>query len=77
MVSNVSQSKLLAKDNLKILFYCRYPCVETAPIILQYGADANAFDVRKNTPLHLVTSNVSGCDESVVKLLCDSGAHLD
>jgi Fem-1 family protein b len=62
---------------VKILFHFRYPCLQTARILLQCGADVNAFDARKNTPLHIFTSNVSNCDESTVKLLCEGGAHLD
>jgi ankyrin repeat protein len=38
----------------------------------------NAIDAIRNTPLHVfVSNNESICDESIMKLLCDAGAHLD
>jgi hypothetical protein len=38
----------------------------------------NAIDSIRNTPLHVFVSNSkSVCDTSILKLLCDAGAHLD
>jgi ankyrin repeat protein len=38
----------------------------------------NAVDIIRNTPLHVfVSNNEYICDESLMKLLCDAGAHLD
>jgi Fem-1 family protein b len=52
--------------------------MQTARILLQCGADVNANDAMRNTPLHIfVSNNDSICDESILKLLCDAGAHLD
>jgi len=52
--------------------------LQTAHILLQCGADVNAIDAIRNTPLHVFASNnESMCDESILKLLCDAGAHLD
>jgi hypothetical protein len=56
--------------------YFRYPCFQTTRILLQCGADVNAFDVVRNTPLHVFVSNPSNSDESILKLLCDA-SHLD
>jgi ankyrin repeat protein len=59
------------------MFYCRYPCLQTAHILLQCNAAVNAFDAVRNTPLHVIASSKSACDKSILKLLCDAGAHLD
>jgi hypothetical protein len=37
----------------------------------------NAIDAVRNTPLHVFASNKSTCDESILTLLCDAGAHFD
>jgi Fem-1 family protein b len=59
------------------MIHFRYPCLQTTHILLQCGADVNAIDAIRNTPLHVFVSNESICDESILKLLCDAGAHLD
>ena len=51
--------------------------MQTVRILLQCGADVNANDAIRNTPLHVFTSNQSTCDESIFNILCDAGAHLD
>ncbi len=55
----------------------RYPCLHTARTLLQCGADVNASNVERNTPVHVFVSNSSDCDESILQLLCDANAHLD
>lgn len=37
----------------------------------------NATDAIGNTPLHVFVSSWITCDETILKLLCDNGAHLD
>ncbi|CAF2535841.1 unnamed protein product [Rotaria sp. Silwood2] len=56
---------------------CKYPCLVTARTLLQCGADVNEPDAMRNTPLHIFLSNSITCDETIIKLLCDAGAHLD
>ncbi len=46
--------------------------------MLQCGADVNAIDAIRNTPLHVfISNNESTGDESILKLLFDAGAHVD
>jgi Fem-1 family protein b len=59
------------------MFYCRYPCLQTARILLQSGAAVNAFDAKRNTPMHTIAASKTACDESILNLLCEGGAHLD
>ncbi|CAF2040033.1 unnamed protein product [Rotaria magnacalcarata] len=54
-----------------------YPCLLTARTLLQCGADVNAHDALRNTPLHVFLSSSSIRNENLLKLLCDYGAHLD
>jgi Fem-1 family protein b len=55
----------------------RYPCLHTVRILLQCGADVNARNTKRNTPLHAFASNSNGYNESVFELLCNANAHLD
>jgi ankyrin repeat protein len=59
------------------LFQFRYPCLLTAHILVQCGADVNATDAIRNTPLHVLVSSWSICNEDILQFLCDNGAHLD
>jgi len=59
------------------LFHFRYPCLLTARTLIQCGADVNATDIIRNTPLHVYVSSWIACDETILKILCDNGAHLD
>jgi len=49
----------------------------TARTLIYCGADVNARDAIRNTPLHVLVSNENGYDEELVKCLVDNGAHLD
>ena len=55
----------------------RYPCISTARLLLDCGADIDATDAIRNTPLHVLCENKDEPDEALVNLLCDRGAHLD
>ena len=57
--------------------FVRYPCLSTALMLLNCGADIDAMDAIRNTPLHVLVGNSSELDEALVNLLCDRGAHLD
>ncbi|CAF4425000.1 unnamed protein product [Rotaria sp. Silwood2] len=56
---------------------CKYPCLHTARLILQCGADVNAIDAIRNTPLHIFVSNSTIVDDTIIQYLCNAGAHLD
>ncbi|CAF1378706.1 unnamed protein product [Adineta steineri] len=56
---------------------CKYPCVHTVRTLLKCGADVNAMNFVRDTPLHIFVRNSSDCDETIFQLLCDAGAHLD
>ncbi|CAF0804188.1 unnamed protein product [Rotaria sordida] len=58
-------------------FICKYPCLHTARLLLQCGADVNAIDVIRNTPLHIFVSNSNVVDDTIIQYLCDAGVHLD
>ncbi len=51
--------------------------MRTVRTLLQCGADVNAIDTTRNTPLHVLASNSSICDETIFQILCNAGAHLD
>lgn len=37
--------------------YCnRFPCCATAKLLIQCGADVNAMDNERNTPLHVIVA---------------------
>ena len=55
----------------------RYPCLSTARLLLNCGADIVAMDAIRNTPLHILVGNSSEPDEALFNLLCDQHAHLD
>jgi Fem-1 family protein b len=59
------------------MFDFRYPCFQTARILLQSGAAVNAFDAVRNTPLHIIASSKSSRDQSILNLLCNANAHMD
>ncbi|CAF1443771.1 unnamed protein product [Rotaria sordida] len=64
-------------DDFFIERTCKYPCLLTARILLQCGADVNESDAKRNTPLHIFLLNSITYDETIIKFLCDAGAHLD
>ena len=58
----------------------RYPCHRTIALLLRCGAQVDAFDSQRNTPLHLIVQRNDNTDNllSIMDLLFDSGgAHLD
>ena len=46
-------------------------------MLLNCGADIDAMDAIRNTPLHVLVGNSSEPDEALFRLLYDCGAHLD
>lgn len=60
-----------------ISFDFSYPCLFTARTLIHCGANVNARDAIRNTPLHVLVSNEKIDNEELVKFLCNNGAHLD
>ncbi|CAF3523352.1 unnamed protein product [Rotaria sp. Silwood1] len=66
-------------DN-RIMALCKYPCHKTIGLLLQYGANVDAIDSERNTPLHLIAQRKHDIENVlfIINLLCDSGgAHPD
>lgn len=55
---------------------CSFPSVDVADLLLEVGANVNAVDVDKNSPLHIAASN-RPCKSEIIQCLLGNGAHLD
>jgi Fem-1 family protein b len=58
----------------------RYPCHKTIRLLLLCGANVEAIDSERETPLHLIAQRKSDIDNVlfIINLLCDTGeAHRD
>lgn len=76
-MSSVSSSvKDLHFSRFCFLFH-RYPCLQTASLLLKCGADVNEIDEIHQTPLHTLMMNRNQYDIALVELLYRAGAHLD
>ncbi|XP_057655262.1 protein fem-1 homolog B isoform X2 [Diorhabda carinulata] len=69
-------------DEFHIKDVCKFPCKETTKLLINCGANVNAMDIERNTPLHIiVTYNKAVSDfstmHSIVTDLIENGAHLD
>jgi len=60
-----------------VMSHFRYPCLQTVRTLLQCGADVNASNTIRNTPVHIFASNSTDCNEAILQLLCNANAHLD
>jgi len=61
-------------------FLIRYPCHKTISLLLQCGANIDAIDSERETPLHLIAQRKNDIDNVlfIINLLCDTGkAHPD
>jgi hypothetical protein len=57
--------------------HLRYPCLQTVRTLLQCGADVNATNTVRDTPLHVFVSNLCGWNETIFMLLYNDDPHLD
>lgn len=61
---------------------CRFPCSSTSSLLIKCGADVNAFDSKRNTPLHIIVKYQRPITDflnlhSIIMCLIDNGTHLD
>jgi len=61
---------------------CKFPCASTSKLLLQAGADPQATDRAKNTPLHVIVSYKKVVSDfltlhAIIMALLESGAHID
>ena len=61
---------------------CKFPCSSTTKLLLQAGADPQAVDRAKNTPLHLIVTYTKIVSDfltlhAIVMALLEAGAHID
>lgn len=65
-----------------VLIFFRFPCAETTRLLIQCGADVNAMDSERNTPLHLIVSYQKPISDfmtlhTIIMDLTEAGAHMD
>ncbi|GAB1861239.1 Protein fem-1-like protein B [Camponotus japonicus] len=61
---------------------CKFPCAATARLLIRCGADVNAMDNERNTPLHVIVSYNKAISDfatlhSIIIDLIEAGAHMD
>ncbi|XP_034241275.1 protein fem-1 homolog B isoform X2 [Thrips palmi] len=69
-------------DDFHINDVCKFPCATTAKLLIQTGADVNAMDKNRNTPLHVIVSFQRPLREfltvhTIIIDLTSAGAHQD
>ncbi|XP_071558315.1 protein fem-1 homolog B [Temnothorax nylanderi] len=61
---------------------CKFPCAATARLLIHCGADINAMDNERNTPLHIIVGYSKAISDfatlhSIIIDLIEAGAHMD
>ena len=61
---------------------CKFPCSSTTKLLLQAGADPQAVDRAKNTPLHIIVTYKKIVSDfltlhAIIMALLETGAHID
>lgn len=51
---------VMSVDDFHTSDVCRFPCVDTVRLLLDCGASTTVLDCARNSPLHTLTSTVSG-----------------
>lgn len=60
----------------------RFPCAATAKLLIRCGANVNAMDNERNTPLHIIVQYEKPISDfhtlhSIILDLVKAGAHID
>lgn len=61
---------------------CKFPCAATAKLLIHCGADVNAMDNNRNTPLHVIVGYTEPISDfmtlyTIIMELIEAGAHVD
>ncbi|KAG5876990.1 hypothetical protein JTB14_008132 [Gonioctena quinquepunctata] len=61
---------------------CKFPCAETTSLLIECGANVNAMDEDRNTPLHVIVNYHKAVSDFktlylIISDLTENGAHLD
>lgn len=61
---------------------CKFPCAETTKLLIRCGANVNAMDNERNTPLHVIVNYRKAIADfltlhSIITDLTENGAHTD
>ncbi|KAJ8928940.1 hypothetical protein NQ314_018428 [Rhamnusium bicolor] len=61
---------------------CKFPCAETTRLLIKCGANVNAMDSERNTPLHVIVNYHKAISDfmtlhSIITDLTEGGAHVD
>lgn len=60
----------------------RFPCAATAKLLIRCGANVNAMDSQRNTPLHIIVQYEKPISDfmtlhAIILDLVKAGAHMD
>ncbi|XP_033346613.1 protein fem-1 homolog B [Bombus vosnesenskii] len=69
-------------DDFHTNHVCKFPCAATTKLLICCGADVNAMDNERNTPLHIIVSYREPVSDfmtlhSIIMDLIEAGAHMD
>ncbi|XP_023336354.1 protein fem-1 homolog B, partial [Eurytemora carolleeae] len=79
---HLSVNQQTAVDDFHTNEVCKFPCIATTKILLQAGADPQAMDSQRNTPLHIIVSYTRIVADfitlhTIIISLLEAGAHID